>query len=215
MLSSRQILDLLADRSSMRIGRIRAVRRSATHLPPAVRAFLDDLETQEAPSHEKYTHPADRAGRSSHGQKALEPSDLAWIARLPTDPAQVSFADAERVAQLAANVDPVRHPSDRNLVDSVWKPIKEAHDRRAAEVALRNSSRALPAVPSSALTALGTAIATETPALSDQEALSRAGDALRSHRANQEATRQRAIDQAKATIASVDQASTSRQAVVA
>lgn len=127
-----------------------------------------------------YQHPetAARGADLRRGGGPLSPVETAWLTRLPTDPSTVPHADATALAALAKSVSPIDHPMDARLVDSVWQPVKEHHDRNAADVALSNARALKPnPVPSSVLPAMAEAVKAENDQLSDGEAISRA-DAL-------------------------------------
>jgi len=120
---------------------------------------------------------------------------------VPTDPAQVSYADATQLAGLSTSLAGTQHASDARLVESVYAPVRELHDGNAARVALTAAQRPAPPVPSSALQALTDAIATEVPTLQPAEALSRAGTQLREALDKRNAARDQKVLDARAAIA--------------
>jgi len=224
MLSSKQILDLVSQNPSHALkGKIayhqRAQRTSmnAFNGPDSHKRLLDDLaaqcETLPPPTVTTYAHPADDPrARSVKPVDGLTPADLAWINRLPNDPAQVPFTDAVSLAGLASGVSAFKHPSDARLVESVWQPVKEIHDANAARVALDQAQTPVPNVPSSALSALTDAIAAEVPQLDSTEAVARAGAQLRDTLDKRTAARDSKVADAKAAIAQASEAAARRTA---
>lgn len=72
--------------------------------------------------------------------RALTAGDIAFLAGVPDDPAKVSAADAQLVAQIRTEV---RAPSDVGAVDRVYQPLKAFHDglqriTRLEATAIRN-----------------------------------------------------------------------------
>ncbi len=226
MLTSKQITDAIAQDPNhpSAAGKFAYLRRSLKK-PMGVRTdpashyqFADDLAAQHEPGSgaaaEPYRHPGNdpKAHAPGRGGTPLSPSDLAWINRLPTDPAQVSYTDASQLAGLASSLSGTQHASDARLVDSVWKPVQEVHDAAAARVALTAAQRPAPPVPSSALQALTDAIATEVPTLQPTEALSRAGAALRDAMDKRATVRQQKVADARDAIARAQEAAAARTA---
>ncbi len=185
--------------------------------PVSHRRFLDEVAAQCAdtnPTPASYQHPADDpkarpAGKPSDG---LTPSDLAWINRLPADPAAVPFDDAVALAGLASGLSTFKNPSDVRLVQSVWAPVRELHDANAARVALAAAQTPVPNVPSSALSALTDSIAAEVPNLQPAEAVGRAGNLLREALDKRATVRQQKVDDARAAIARAQEAAAARTA---
>jgi len=225
MLSSQQILDVVgAEPSGLLAGKVAYLRHSLqTRMggrtgPDSHHQFLGDVAEQCANVNPNptasYQHPADdhrvRAAKPSDG---LSASDLAWINRLPSDPAQVSHDDAIQLAGLAAGLTGVQsNPSDARLISSVWSPVREIHDANAARAALAAAQTSPPPVPSSAVRALADAIAAETPELTPTEALSRAGSQLRDTLDNRIGARQQKVLDARAAIARASEAAAVRTA---
>jgi len=226
MLTSKQITDVVgAEPSGLMAGKVAYLRHSLqTRMggrtgPDSHHQFLGDVAEQCAnvnpnPKAASYQHPADdprvRAAKPSDG---LSASDLAWINRLPSDPAQVSHDDAIQLAGLAAGLTGVQsNPSDARLISSVWSPVREIHDANAARAALAAAQTSPPPVPSSAVRALADAIAAETPELTPTEALSRAGSQLRDSLDNRVGARQQKVLDARAAIARASEAAAVRTA---
>lgn len=225
MLSSRTILDLVSQNPSHalkgKVAYLAGAQRTSMNAfngPDSHRRLLDDLEAQcEAlppPTAATYAHPADDPrARSVKPVNGLTPADLAWINRLPTDPARVPFDDAVSLASLASGVSAFKHPADARLVQSVWAPVREIHDANAARVALDQAQTPVPAVPSSALSALTDAVAAEVPQLDSTEAVARAGAQLRDTLDKRTAARDTKIMDARAAIAQAAEAAARRTAV--
>ncbi|MDQ6746901.1 MAG: hypothetical protein M3010_02160 [Candidatus Dormibacteraeota bacterium] len=225
MLPSRTILDLVSQPPSLGLkGKIayhqRAQRTSmnAFNGPSSHQRFLDDLaaqcETLPPPTATASGHPADDPrARSVKPVDGLAPSDLAWLTRLPADPAQVPYDDAVSLASLASGLSAFKYPSDARLLQSVWQPVKEIHDANAARVALDQAQTPVPSVPSSALSALTDAIAAEVPQLDSTEAVARAGAQLRDTLDKRTAARDTKIMDARAAIAAASEAAARRTAV--
>lgn len=222
MLTTRQILDLIAGPSFGLAGAIAAARRfGATPSPngPAQlsieeRRFIDDIEARQVSRRVTYSHPADAVrGLPPNTKTVLGPTDLAWLERLPADPAQITFQDATELAQLAANISKFDDRSDARLIEAIYAPVRDIHDRRAAETALQAAQQPLPPTPSSAVGALAAAIGRETSGLTATEIINRASDILLEDRKKREAAREYEIDRARAAIRALDDSIAERQAV--
>jgi hypothetical protein len=233
MFTSKQLLDLLVDQpgSPGFRGRVEAIKRYA--LRPATHGgrgqsinhdrLIADLEAMPpaAPA-EKYLHPADDAKRTSPLLRdaatgagyQLTPADIAWIQRLPADPAQVSYDDAVHLAALANASSRTTDPGGHRLIQSVWAPVKEVHDARAAEVTLRNAQAPRPDLPASARAALADAVAAESPELHPDEAATRASRMLDEALAKRREARDEAVMDARAAIAQAREAAAVRTRVV-
>ncbi len=75
-----------------------------------------------------YAHPGDKPVPNMPAQ--LSPSDLAWLTRLPADPASISLEDGQVLAGMAQALTP--GSAERRLVDSIWLPLKALHDTAQA-----------------------------------------------------------------------------------
>ena len=226
MLSSKQIVDLVAaDPNEPSVaGKVHYLRRSLKSSmgvrtdPPSHYQLADDLASQHpagtTTAEPPYRHPANdpKALAPGRGGTPLSPSDVAWLNRLPSDPAQVSHGDATQLAGLSTSLAGTKHVSDARLVESVYAPVRELHDGAAAQAALTAAQRPAPPVPSSALQALTDAIATEVPTLQPAEALSRAGAALRDAMDKRATVRQQKVLDARAAIARASEAAAVRTA---
>ena len=211
MLTSNDIINLatrIADPGSA--GRLEAARRrlqpyglsGASAGPQSHIQLIRELQeaAQTRPAIEKYSHPehdqqaftdaSRQAGtaRLNGGKPAaheLAASDIAWLNRLPSDPAAVSYDDAVQLAGIAKASSAFTNRSDARLVQSIWQPVKEVHDTRAAEAALRNAQSKPSFQETPGLReALADAIAAEVPNLTPEEAWQRAQrmiDDARSH----------------------------------
>ena len=218
-LSSKQIVSLLGNRSSRSLsGSIEAAKRfgmtNATAYGPSIggpveqRTFLDDMQqlrSETPPADDRYLHPGQAAGAVAPGSdKPLSPADLAWLQRLPRDPAAITWEDARDVAKLAQSIGKFTNPSDARLVHSIWEPLRVLHDRRLAQAELKAAEQPLPKVPSSAVGALATALQAELPQHSADEVMTRTERMLNDLLSEREANRAGRISAAKATIAAVD-----------
>jgi len=240
MLSSTKILDLVSNPPAPGLkGKVDSARRSLrTSMnglagPVSHHRFLADMAaqadgaSQQRP--ETYQHPMDDPrARSARAIEGLTPSDIAWVTRLPLDPEQISHEDAVQLAALASGLQAsVRVPgaqggrpvaatvdrsSDARLLNSVWVPVKEVHDAKAAQVALNNAGSPVPEVPSSTLSALADALAAEVPQLQPDEALARADNQLRNVLDKRNGTRDRGLLDAQASIARAADAASVRTA---
>jgi hypothetical protein len=226
MLSSHEILKLAFSAGPGARGHVEAMRRKArgsfaphggrTELSTELRRLFSEVSENRGSARESYRHPATAASGSARertGGAGLGASEIAWLQRIPTDPNQVSFADATELAKLSSTIDRMKYPADGRLIDQAWKPVKEFHDRNAAQVALRNAERPLPSVPSSALGALAAAILAENDQLRPEEALTRADDALVEAHSTRVQQRDLAIGTAQAELMKVDAAEYERTAV--
>ncbi len=182
-------------------------------------AFLKDAQQQHpvgtAPTVQAYDHP----GRLAYHSKPrpdgpLTPTELAWLQRLPADPAHTPYDDAAALGQLAANLSPMKQPTDHRLVQSYWAPVKDHHDRNQADVTLANArSTPVPPVPPSALPALAEAVTAEHPELSPGESAGRAKAMLDEATTKRADARAQAIANAKDKLAALDDATRTRSAV--
>jgi len=182
-------------------------------------AYLKDAQQQHpvgtAPTAQTYDHPGQLAYHSKpRPDGALTPTELAWLQRLPADPAHTSYDDATALGQLAANLSPMKQPTDHRLVQSYWAPVKDHHDRNQADVTLSNArATPLPPVPDSTLPALVEAVTTEHPELTPGEATGRAKTMLAEATTKRGDARAQAIANAKDKLAALDDATRARSAV--
>jgi len=128
------------------------------------------LEEPRETASGSYDHPRD--GVSHHVDRTkteLFPSDIAWLDRLPKDPAKVSVEDARTLRSLLDSLKLGRaSESDRRLVLMQWNPIKALHDRAEAEHNLQLASQPLPSVTSAAVSAIAEALLNEDPSLDEE-----------------------------------------------
>lgn len=178
--------------------------------------FLRDFAGAQARHNEKlpraYAHP-ERAPSYSRKVGPLSAAELAWINRLPQDPSQVSHEDARVLAGIAATIGRLENPGDALIVDQVWKPIKEIHDRNAAEVRLAAAKVGIPPVPETAFGALVDAILAETNELTRDEAETRASQQLQEIRVRIRSAQESEVEAAEAALMAVDAREYSRTAV--
>lgn len=207
MLRSQQIADAITKpHTRMSAGALAAMAASERRATgPAFsdksRRFLDDMLARPVSTPTAtYNHPATAAEvrPPKRTRKTLSPAELAWLDRIPADPTQVPHADAAALAGLVAGISPMSSPAEARLVDSVYAPIRDFHDHNQAHADLANAKavQVLP-VPSSALPAAAEAIARETPALTESEAVSRASTMVNAAAEKQRTTRDRAINDAQ------------------
>jgi hypothetical protein len=200
-------------------GRTQALRRAnrdpmgRSSLTQAQQAFLDAADDVPARQAVKYVHPGAVAppvtGRS-RGDAPLSPSELAWLDRLPRDPAQVPFSDAQRLLSLA---DAVKRPDDRTLLRSIAAPVQEHHDLNQALSNLSNVSTPPPAAPHETLGALADAIAATNQHLEPDEAVGRASELLRENGERRLRDHSLSVQQAQRHVDAVTTAASDRTAV--
>lgn len=217
MLTTREMTDALtAPSTPTHRGRLaylahREAGKPITQTSQRQLAFLDDMLATPTVNVEKYVHPADQPPRRKEGP--LTPAEIAWLQRIPADPAQVPHEDARTLAAMDASISLMEHPADSKLVRAVWAPVVSFHDRNAAQVALRNAQQPLPAIPSSALGAAADAHKAETPALTPSEAMARASQLVSDAAARRTGQREQDIARARAVIDEIDAADRQRTAV--
>lgn len=96
----------------------------------------------------------------------------------------------------------------------MWAPVKEFHDRNAAEVELANAKMQQPTpVPASTLAALAEAVKTETPQLNDTEALRRSDTMIADAVDQRGAHHARALQSAHDTMSTIDRERAARTRV--
>ncbi len=182
-------------------------------------AFLKDAQQQHpvgtAPTAQAYDHP-DRLAYHSKPRPdgPLTPTELAWLQRLPADPAHTPYEDATALGQLAANISRMEQPTDHRLVQSYWQPVADHHDAAEAEVALSNArSTSLPTPPSSTMPALVEAVTAEHPELTPGEATGRARALLDDATTKRAASRAKSIAGARDKLGALGDAARARGAV--
>lgn len=185
-LTTKQLLSLL-DGKQMTIGRALGILRRDEHypsLPAAQREFVRAVyeAAREKPG-APVQHPEDAAHRSRRERRderaELTPVELAWLDRLPRDPAQVRFDDAVQLATLARSISAMHTPTSARLVESIWLPVKAIHDRRVADAKLAQARRPLSALPASTRDAVRAALAVEMPGIADSVLAGQAGEVVR------------------------------------
>lgn len=213
-LTAKQILDAVRAQPGLdrTRGRLAALKRFSAGAASDFyeQRLLDQLGDVPTPRRDTpYDNPIAVAGMappSNQPPRTLSGSDVAWLQRLPSDPAAVSYTDARTVSRLAQQVQP--GSGDARLVASVLAPLRRLHDGRAAQVEVRNLERhrspAPPTGPHGADALLAAAIRRETPDLSEDEALARAHTALRDAIAERDAAHAGAVEAAKARVAAAE-----------
>lgn len=220
MLTVKQILDLIVARPTpLAQGRsmslLRQVQRDRQSTGEQ-RRFVEAFAAQSPPKAAIYSHPevaASTVFRLPGQPIGLQPADLAWLQLLPSDPAQVTYADAMHLATLMRDSAP--RTGDRRLLDAVWLPVKAVHDLKAAETELTNARLALSTVPSTAVNTLAEAVSREAPQLDDAEAVTRASRLLREALDGRSAERDARIATAQAKLEAVRAERAKRQALTA
>lgn len=203
-MNPRELAELLAGpRTGGAAGRAQAYLRfeQLTHRQrQLLKSWPGGETTKPGPS---YQHPA-RAAKSMGPPDTpgrLGGADLVWLQRLPSDPAEVTFADAVTLASLAGHVE--TRTADRRLLDAVWEPVKLVHDLRQAEADLTAATaRVVPRADQSAdaVNAVADAVLEQTPNLTRGEATGRAAALLSEIAGRLLADRDAAIDAAKERI---------------
>lgn len=135
-------------------GRLTALRRQTTQLRQL--AIIDRmLATPTQPQAGRVERWWQQPPAGNAGPKALTASDVAWLQRLPTDPAQLSREDVTALARLSAQVadgSPVPGP-DARLIRAYYEPVVAHLERQArieelnAVVGPRTQPTAPPAPP--------------------------------------------------------------------
>jgi hypothetical protein len=158
--------------------------------------FLQKFIDQPVPDRNFGQHPrdavrptADDLRRADSGTaEPLSPVELAWLERLPKDPAAIPFEDATVLAGMVQRLSPMTQPADARYVRDIWEPVADLHDKRILNGVIAVASRPLPDLPSGALDALKEAVGAELTAAaergerskpSEYEVLDRARDLLK------------------------------------
>ena len=157
MTSSKELIDLAVHGAiGIRRGKATSMRsrldrpgQLVSGVTTARRAYLQSVCNQglaAASPGSGPRHPEDMVGRSvDRKQDALAASDIAWLNRLPSDPAAVSVEDAATVRKMLTALRAGHSSqSDQRLVMTYWEPIKQHHDKLRAEHNLDLASRPLP-----------------------------------------------------------------------
>jgi len=134
------------------------------------RQFLEQLLEEPREAVGAYDHPRDGVSHHVDMKKtALLPSDIAWLDRLPKDPAKVSVEDARTLRSLLGSLKLGKaSESDRRLVLMQWNPVKALHDRGEAEHNLELASRPLPGLSSQAISAVTESLLNEDSSLDEE-----------------------------------------------
>ncbi|CCH77737.1 hypothetical protein BN12_220015 [Nostocoides japonicum T1-X7] len=159
---------------------------------------IDDLK--ELPT---YRHPEQDAKalktRDGMGDGyQLSQADLAWLERLPRDPAAITYDDAVALASMARSISKMHSPSDARLVNAIWNPVKEIHDAARARVELTHADAyASFTVPASAVAAFADAIEGDNPGMHPAEALAQSEELIRKTLAARNRERERKVEKAQ------------------
>jgi len=102
---------------------------------------------------------------------ALSASEIAWLERLPKEPGQVSYADAQTLAGILndfeVNNHRQSHPADDRLLRSVVAPIRHVYDLRAAEHEARSARTPLEDIPDGLTAAIAATTAADEERMRD------------------------------------------------
>ncbi len=90
-----------------------------------------------------YQHPGANPAPDMPAQ--LSAADLAWLQRLPTDPAAISYEDARVLAGMVQTLP--AGSADLRLVSSIWLPVKQVHDTAQANPTEGTTVNPEPATP--------------------------------------------------------------------
>ena len=148
---------------------------------PKTRQLLTALAATPQASRSKVTHPLDHATRAQYrrdNDDDLSPVELMWLQRLSLDPSKVSFPDAARLAALAQSISPMQAPASARLIDSIWGPVKELHDRRVAEAQHADAAEPLTRIPSVAIGAIAELLEQQNEGLDDLAIASKAREVM-------------------------------------
>jgi hypothetical protein len=153
----------------------------------AQREFLSEfLDQPRAADRGAYNHPRNGAVTNVDRKKAaLDPSDLAWLDRLPKDPTKLSLKQGHA------------SQSDRRLVQSIYGPIKALHDKAEATHDLELARRPLQKISQTARAAVAEALCNDDPNLDPEMADVLARRELDAALAVEEQKRYRAIEGAE------------------
>jgi hypothetical protein len=175
--------------------------RAGNLLPRAQREFLEAVrDAPRRPSTAGVVHPEDEAGRAGNRRNKdedLTPVELAWLQRLPLDPAAITFDDAVQLAALAGSVSKMKTPASYRLVESVWRPVKDLHDERLAKAELDRARAPLPDLPHTTLEAIAASLEEKHPGVSQQALMIEARAVVEPFEVTRQRDRLRAIDRAE------------------
>jgi hypothetical protein len=168
-----ELLDLLSS-SQMNPGRaknrLHHYSKPGNYLPAAQRKLLQAVaDSKRVRNASRVSHPDDESRRQQYRRdkdEDLSPVELAWLQRLPLDPAAVTFDDAAQLAALANSVSQTKTPASYRLVESVWRPVKQLHDERVAKARVEHAREPLTELPDVTLDAIVDALEEEYPGVS-------------------------------------------------
>jgi hypothetical protein len=193
-------------------GKIEGMRRRAHSHQSVARSVLDEIREvpRRAPA-PQYQSPLNKPLPLLYdpdgGQKVVPftASDVAWLQRLPADPAAIRDSEIEQLMHLVATAEP--KSGDARLVGSIFKPVQQLHARRRAEAQLAGV-RALPVVevPRRLKEALAQTIQLETPDLHEDEVGFRSSRLLAEAIAVRDKNRSQLVESAEKTLADINKA---------
>jgi hypothetical protein len=176
------------------------------------RQYLKALLDMPPSNSATYNHPAEGKLPTRPENEPLSPSEISWLQLLPADPTKVTYNDAQTLAAMSQSLPPIKNSADRRLVDSIWLPVKEVHDLKAATTDLANAEHPIPYMPDP-LAAMADAVASENPHLEPEEAIARASRAIVDAKTIRITNRSRAITQAQDKVADLKNLAARRTAV--
>jgi hypothetical protein len=211
-LTTQEILKLL-DGKQMTKGRAGAMLRRSekpgNYLTADQRAFLQSVyKTPYRKSDVSVPHPQDEATRAQYRRdkdEDLTAVELAWLQRLPLDPAKVTFDDATHLAALANSVKVTKTPASARLVQSVWQPVKQLHDERIAKARVEHVRAGLNDLPDTTIGAIADALAEQHPGVSRDALMHDARDIVKDFEGKRDRDHHRAVERADQQLAQVDE----------
>ncbi len=206
-LTQAEILELVGTAKYSDVGRgrlLQMLRRKG--ISRAEREFLTAMHDRPTVGAKTYVHPEQAARLGAHRESEdLTPAELVWLQRLPSDPHQISHQDAAQLASLYRAISKMKNPSSKQLVESIWMPVKALHDTRDAQEELAAAKETVPAIPSAAVHALAEAIAADTPGLSGDELTSAAEQRIQTRISVANQQHARRLGKAEARVAEIEQ----------
>ena len=223
-ITASEILDLASKPqwTGVTAGRVKAMlRRTSGAREGAVVErvrFLEEAAAIPRSPSPTYVHPAETtAARSYRRDKdavELTSVELMWLQRLPLNPQDVTHDDAQRLAGLAGSISRMKSPASYQLVESVWRPVRELHDQHLAAQRLEMAKHGIPALPESVRGALAEAIHEEHPDWPRGAAYERAGELLAERQGMREREHAVKVRTAEARVQEIEAAASDRRVLV-
>jgi hypothetical protein len=170
--TSKMLLDLLSQsrwtgistgKAKNQRSRLDRMRDEATL---ARRALLDELGSRGSDAKDKepqHVHPEKTSRSIRREADDLTPAELVWLQRLPVDPTQITHDEASRLAAMYSSISGMNAESSKQLVASIWLPVKAVHDQLVAADDLKRARQPLPPTPPTAVDAVAEALRYEHP----------------------------------------------------